>query len=409
MNQREKFLAVLVGLSLLALLGTFGGKQVTRMFASRQQKIATLNKAITKKKAAVIKGKRSRNELSVYENRSLPGDPDLASSRYRAWLHAWAEKSGISEENVRCEAVRHRRGQYNLFTFSMTCEGDLRNMVRLLHHFYSVDFLHRIKLMSVRPLKDKNRLALVFRLEALSLATAKKDKTLVEVPADRLAFKTINRYFDVIVNRNPYAPANEPPRFVSTDRVTGYLNQPLTIRPETKDPESDHVQYRLGKVDLPGLTIDESSGRIEWTPDKKGRFEIPLTAIDDGLPPKETTTTIQVEVTDPPPSAPATAAFDKARFAFVTGIVEVNGAPQVWIDNRTEGKLLKLKEGDTVEIGEFKGKIERIFPKKIELRAGDKLLSIKYGQNLSQGQVISQSGKSQDVARAGPNFQDDFH
>jgi len=403
MNQREKLLAVLVGLSLLALLGTFGGKQVTRMFTSRQQKIATLNKAITKKKAAVIKGKRARNELSVYETRSLPGDPVLASSRYRAWLHEWAEKCGISEENVRYASVRHRRDQYNLFTFSMTCECDLRNMVRLMHHFYSVDFLHRIKLMSVRPLKDKNRLTLVFRLEALSLPTAKKDKTLVEVPADRLAFKTVDKYFDVIVNRNPYSPANEPPRFVSTDRVTAYLNQPLTIRPETKDPESNHVMYRLGKVDLPGLTIDESSGRIEWTPDKKGQFEIPLTAIDDGLPPKETTTTIQVEVTDPP-SEPEAAppAFDKARFAFVTGIVEVNGEPQVWIDSRTDGKLLKLKEGDTVEIGEFKGKIERIFPKKIELRAGDKLMSIKYGQNLSQGQVISQSGESQDVARAGP-------
>lgn len=404
MNQREKLLAGLVALSLLATVAIFGGKQVTRMLALREAQVAVLKKAITKKQAAIIKDKRARVELSVYENRSLSSDPVLATSHYRAWLHEWAEKCGIHEENVRYESVRRRRDQYNLFTFSMSCEGDLRNLVRLLHHFYSVDFLHRVRQMSIRPLKEKNKLSLVFRLEALSLPSAKKDKTLEELPSDRLAFKSIDPYYGVIVNRNPYSPANQPPRFVSTNRVTGYLKQPLTIRPETKDPESNRVQYRLGKVDLPGLRIDERSGSIQWTPEEKGQFEIPVIAIDDGLPPKETTTTIQVDVTDPPPPRkpdPPKPAFDTAGFAVVTGIVEVNGEPQVWIDNRTEGKLLKLKEGDAVEVGNFHGKIERIFPKRIEVRTDDKLLSIQYGQNLLQGQVISPGDQAQDVAKIG--------
>jgi len=392
MSQREKLLAILVGVSLLVLVATYGGKSVMRVFSDRDATMTQLKKSISKKKVAIVTAKRARDALTVYENRSLPGDPVLASSRYRAWLHDWAEQCGISEENVRCESVRTRRNQYNSFTFSMSCEGDLRHMVRLLHEFYSVDYLHRIKQLTMRPLKDQKKMALAFRIETLSLPTAAKDKALGDLPSHRLAFDSVDQYYNVIVNRNPYAPANEPPRFVSTSRITGYLNQPLTIRPEVKDPENNRVSYRLGDVELEGLKFDEQSGRIEWTPSAKGEFEIPLIAVDDGLPSKETATTLRVEVTDPPPPEPEKRpppAFDKAKFAFVTGIVEVNGIPQVWIDCRTEGKLLKLKEGDDIVVGLFQGKIEHIYPKKVDIRAGDKVYSIKYGQNLTQGQTVS--------------------
>jgi hypothetical protein len=333
----------------------------------------------------------------------MPSDPDRASSRYRAWLHDWAGQSGIDRENVKYISGRRNADHYNKFTFSVNCDGDLRQLVRLLHTFYSNDYLHRIKHLSVRPLKDKT-LSMAFTIEVLSLPGAAADKELGPLPSDRLAFDDVDAYLNVIVNRNPYAPANQPPRFVSDGSTRGYLNQPMTIRPKAEDPEEQGVRFRLGESRLPGLEIDERSGTINWTPDRKGEFEIPVFAVDEGLPPKETATTIRIEVTDPPPPRepePEPPAFDTAQFAYVTAFVEVNGRPEVWISSRTDGKLLRLQEGETFQIGLFEGQIEQISPRSVEIRNGDKTVSVRYGQSLTDGEVISQAEPAQDRTSSG--------
>jgi hypothetical protein len=115
---------------------------------------------------------------------------------------------------------------------------------------------------------------------------------------------------------------------------------------------------------------------------------------DDGYPPKAAEQTVKIRInerppeeTPPPQVAVAKPSFALAKFAFVTAITEAGGKRQAWISLRTDGKLLKLFEGDEFPIGEVTVKITRITEKTVELDAPvlEKRLLVSLGQNLAQG------------------------
>lgn len=392
MNQRERILAATVGLLLVAVGVSFGARRVLAWFETRRDQIAQLEEQLQANEVIVHRGKLARRALDVYIERGLPSNTQLASSRYRAWLHDWVERVGIQREDVKYTFARRRKDVYDKLTFSVTCEGDLKQLTELLFDFYSTDYLHRIKHMSAKRLEGK-RLALAFTIEAISLLESPEDKELGELSSERLAFDDVTAYYDVIVNRNLYAPPNQPPRFASSGRTTGYLNQRFSFRPDAKDPDNDQVTYRLGDHDIDGLTFDERSGEISWTPREKGEYQIPVFAIDNGLPSKEVSQTLTVEVTDPPPPPqpdPGPPAFDSAKYTFVTGIVEVNDRPQVWLTDRTAGQLIKRFEGETIEIGPFKGTIVRIHERKVEIDSEGTRFTVQYGQSIGDARVGDQ-------------------
>ncbi len=51
---------------------------------------------------------------------------------------------------------------------------------------------------------------------------------------------------------------------------------------------------------------------------------------------------------------------DIAQYAFVTGVTEVDGVRQVWIQDRIAGKLWTLGEGEDFQVGRFHGTVQRI-------------------------------------------------
>jgi hypothetical protein len=405
MNQREKLLALAVGFLALATVATFGIKRVFSEFAERRESIELLNDEIHDKEMTERRGQNARRVLTAYEQRSLPQDPSLASSRYRDWLFNLVNEAGITEANVRYNFGRRQGDAFNEWTFAVNCEGDLRQLTDLLFRFYSTDYLHRIKRLTAKPLGG-NRLSLAISIEALSLPGAEKDKELVDLPAERLAFADVNDYLDVIVARNPYAPANKPPRFASMRTQTAYLNQPYSFQAAAEDPENHKIRFRLGEHELEGLAIDEESGRVQFTPAAKGEFEIVVYATDAGMPPREVSQKIKIEVTDPPPPEappPPRPSFDTAKYAFVTGIIQENERPEVWIMNRTEGKRLRLNEGDDFEVGEFQGKVRRIRAKSVEIISEGDVISVGIGQSLSDGQLLDRADA--DVAAREPVLQ----
>lgn len=218
MTRREKLLAAVVA-TLVALTGIFyGAKKVAAVFNTRSERILQLKKEIDDKQVIRHRGVVARRMLDEYAGRSLPGDKQLANSRYRAWLHEWCQAAGITRANVKY--VSHQRAMvgseqvHEKHTFSVNCEADLRQLVRLLHDFYSQDYLYRIKSLKVTAAKN-DRLATSILIEALALPGT-PDRELTDMPSRRLAFDNPEAYYDIIVKRNPYAPANEPPRFASS-------------------------------------------------------------------------------------------------------------------------------------------------------------------------------------------------
>ncbi len=222
---------------------------------------------------------------------------------------------------------------------------------------------------------------------------AEKDRELRDIAAQRLAFDTLEDYQKVIVQRNPYAPANQPPKITSSESHSGYVNQPVSVTLKAEDPEKTAVRFRVEGSGVEGLTVDESSGRIEWTPKSIGEYELQVFAMDDGIPSKESSQTLRIAVTEPPPPEvppPARRTFDEAKYTFVTGIVEINGRRQVWLTVRSEGKWLRLFEGDTFQVGAFEGKIVKIYPRHVEIQSQESVVSVRYGQSISEGEVIKE-------------------
>ena len=144
MNRREKILAASVGILVLLTILNFGIKRVVGQFTDRREQIEKLKSDIETKELVVRRGTVAQRSLKVYNERSLPSDPVMASSRYRAWLHEWVGQANL-KANVKHVRVSPYQQSHDRHTFSVTCDATLPQLVDLLFRFYSTDFLHRIK------------------------------------------------------------------------------------------------------------------------------------------------------------------------------------------------------------------------------------------------------------------------
>ncbi len=72
---------------------------------------------------------------------------------------------------------------------------------------------------------------------------------------------------------------NTPPAIVSTPGTRGTVNTDYSYQVAAKDPENDVLRYSLG-LHPHGLTIDEETGLISWTPTAAGNYEISVIVSD---------------------------------------------------------------------------------------------------------------------------------
>ena len=96
MNRREKILAAAVGLLVLAAVLNVGVKRIVKQFSDRRETITKLETDIEAKGTVVHRGKVANRVLKACQERSLPSNPELASTRYRAWLHDWIEQADVA-------------------------------------------------------------------------------------------------------------------------------------------------------------------------------------------------------------------------------------------------------------------------------------------------------------------------
>jgi hypothetical protein len=80
--------------------------------------------------------------------------------------------------------------------------------------------------------------------------------------------------------------------------------------------------------------------------------------------------------TSPKPAA------DPAKFAVVTGFVEENDRPEIWVLQQLSGTRLTLQEGDEFNIGDSKFKVVRIGNREAVLLADGKPIQVRLGGNL---------------------------
>jgi hypothetical protein len=307
--------------------------------------------------------------------------------------HIPPEKNAILHEGDRFFVFEER-----LEEFTITAKGTLPQMVDLLHAFYSVDWLHRMKHFSAKPIKESKLLDIHMTVQALSLQNAASED-LVPREAQRLALADRETYRELIVDRNLLGPANNPPKLAISGSKEANTNRSMELSARATDADPlDKVKYRLVESAARDARFDPSSGRFSWTPRATGKYEFIFEATDDGFPSKSSgPVKIVVNVVDPPPTAgppPPPPGFNHAKYTILTAVLDIGGIREIWLHVRTKGETLKLHEGDQFDIGPIKGTVAQIGKTDFVFEADGKQRKLEKGDVLDQAQAFAATAVS---------------
>lgn len=402
MNQRERMLAIAVG-GLMALGALwYVSRQVSDAFFSRHNQISQLEKEIRDKERIVMRGKRAGERIVQYEQRALPGDLNKARSLYQDWLFETAV-TNIGLENVKIKTAGGgpTGDVYYRFAFAVYGDGNIEQLTRFLYHFYEVNYLHRIQMLRIEPIKGTKILKLTMTVEALSLPGAEDREKLGDEPGQRLAHPSLTDYADTIIGRNMFAPPNPPPKLSPIGSQRATTKKPLSITVRATDADAlDKLTFQLESDAPEGAKLQgtgDNSAQISWTPPQTGTYSMTVRVSDDGFPSKSMQETFQIVVTDPPPvvvkvpEQPKKLEFDiVARQTFLSSVMAINGQPRIWLIERTTGRKIELGVGDKFQVGNIRGVITSIGIKDAHIEIDGKRFPVLLGESLSQGYELSQ-------------------
>jgi hypothetical protein len=391
----------MLGMTVAALLLLMGGyfvvTQIDTALDYRRRQNGELRGRVQRLAQTVQQGAQADRRLRQLEQRSLPRDREVAGSLYRSWLLDTVQKVGLTDPNVSATSGLSHGDVYDRLTFSVSGQADIEQLVELLHEFYSVNDLHQIRRLRVKPTADPRVLDISLTIEALVLPGAVREGAVANVPAEPLAFGALEQYSDMIVRRNIFGPPNKPPVLSGLSEKRVELGRAVSFTARAKDPdERDRVRFRLGDDAPPDASIGETSGEFRWTPEQLGAYTVTVHVTDDGMPNKSDSDSFKITVVEPaPPPDPVQVverpklSFDDAKHAYVSGITSnAAGQWELWLTIRTTGQVLRLKEGDRLSVGSIDGVVSRIRERDVVVETDDRKLLVSKGENLLEGQEL---------------------
>jgi hypothetical protein len=204
-NRRKQLL--LAGLGLIAMF--YAGDWVLTNWIEKpkQQRKAQIIALQTKIKEFdqkyIARAQQEVPWLRYWYSQSLPTNPAVAQSLYRAWLLELGEYVGIAGRTVNAtEPVR--RGAFYSMNFSMRGGGTLEQLTQFLYEFYNAGHLHKITSISVTPTGKGGWLDLSLTIETLIIPQANRPDQLATGRAYRLASLSLDDY-QVIAKRNLFS------------------------------------------------------------------------------------------------------------------------------------------------------------------------------------------------------------
>lgn len=305
LNEREKKLATVTGVLAAAAGAWFAFTALSGPLTTLRIDRDNLQSDVDQKERQVQAAWKAEKQMAEFRGRSLPSNAEIARSLYKNWLLALAREAGLKDTRVEPNEIRASREVYRVLPFSIHASGTLDELTEFLFGFYSKDYLHKIRQLTIKP--EGSELDLIITIEALSLPEADHEDSLSEAESPRLAGASLSD-FDLIAERNLFAPYRPPP-------------PPVVERP--REPE-------------------------------------------------------------PPRGPPPPPAFDPSKYTFVTGIVEENGQPQLWLKARTTGETFKLAVGDTFDLGPVRGKVLEIHQRAAEIELDGERRLIPLGKSLQK-------------------------
>ncbi len=206
MKYRMHISAVVFGGLILYLAGDWLPEDALTLPWARSNDLADrMRQRIEERKTELVVTKQIRRAI---EARSLPSNPDVARSLYRAWLLELVRHVGFSGSNVDSSEPVSRQGMYRTLSFSTRGRGTLAQLTKFLFEFYRADHLHQIRTLGITPL-GSDQFDLSISIDAFALPTADRKDQLSSGTSDRLASNHLADY-DVIVQRNLFGTGGSP-------------------------------------------------------------------------------------------------------------------------------------------------------------------------------------------------------
>lgn len=224
MSDREKKLTAAVVLMVGLWLGNWGWQKYS---AWKQAAIAQQSTAASNAQTAFLERQQARvavNKLGAWREMSLPANPTVAQSQYRAWLIESLQQARLDVDDVNPRRTGQRSDAYEALSYVVTADGPLDAVVRFLTSFYQSDQLHKITTLSLIPMEGSGTLRVSLTVEALVVAGAERKSGLAQGTAERLKLASADEYVERIVARNPFVaykppppPRPDPPKVVRKD------------------------------------------------------------------------------------------------------------------------------------------------------------------------------------------------
>ncbi|MCA9105621.1 MAG: cadherin repeat domain-containing protein [Planctomycetales bacterium] len=420
MSPRERMLALIVGISLPVLLIPLLGYQAYQSLRGTKGLIKAQQDQkdqLELNQQRWMRAEQRRNELRRF---SLASNVQQGRAAYRDWLLQQATEIFGDDVNLDHRSdVTRKSGNQDVYTessFLLTADrSTLGQLVEFLETFESLDCLHRIRRMTVKPLTDlqnqtpSKELDLNFEIDVLSVAGSDPRESLTE-PIESEMFdlagysaEARKEWRDDILRRNVFGPPNNAPRLSSsgTRRFTEGDDIELTISARDED-DGDLLSFELVDSPMAGVRIepdrDGRSATLVVPADLAvGRYQFTVAVTDDGFPAKTDQGQVSIEIEEreqPPAPDPPEPEFDVAIASYVTGVVrDRDGVWRVFIDNKPKGELLELTIGDEFEVGSVSGVVLDLAPGRATFEIEGEFVDFRPGQVL-KNETRPSSGSS---------------
>lgn len=228
-QKRERFLlivgAVMFLVFVIVVFNFLFGGDVTKQRRLRNQLRADIEKLETD----IQQKDMIKRRLTELTNQSLPPD---AQSVYQNWLLDTAYEAGLQERRVDTGSVSSMKDHYKKYTFTLHGRGTLEQISEFLRVFNKTEYLHLVRRVAPRSIKNSNEMDVSITVEALTLPKSRPSRSLRSMPNEKLSITdTEKEMLKEITSRNLFAPYS-PPR-------------PDGPKPETssKQDDFDHSPY----------------------------------------------------------------------------------------------------------------------------------------------------------------------
>jgi hypothetical protein len=193
MLDRKNILYVMLGIVGVAfLLDTGVRKFYDEPHEQREARLNQLQAEITKQEDQLDALRLAPKVLAELNERSLPANLELARANYQNWLLELISQTRLEQPKVDAgQPTARRQGRqvaYYSLGFSVAGRGQLPQILDLLHAFYSANYLHKIRVISLIPIANSEWVDVSLSIETLVLPGASHQEALPQLPAQRLAF-----------------------------------------------------------------------------------------------------------------------------------------------------------------------------------------------------------------------------